>query len=379
MRVLALNPWHGGSHRAFLEGWIAHSRHEFTPVTLPAHRWKWRMRHAAVSFAQEVGRLAARGAEWDALLCTDMLNLAEFRGLCPTAVHRLPTAVYFHENQLAYPSRSEHDPPERDLHFAFTNFTTALAADAVWFNSNWHRQTFLASLRDWLHHMPDFDENGALDQIRARSSVQRPGIEVPIASIRQTARSPLHIVWAARWEYDKDPETFFTAIRQLVEQDVPFNISVLGESFRDAPDCFENSRHWLGDRVLNWGYLESRAAYRQVLSQADVFVSTARHEFFGIAAAEAIASGCVPLLPDRLAYPELVGSDPQYLYDGTSEELATRLRQLADTPNNLAELYEHCTTLKTQIAQLDWRIRADDLDDALHTVAARPTDGLDRG
>ena len=60
MRVLALNPYHGGSHRAFLDGWMANSRHRFTLLTLPAHHWKWRMRHAAVTFA-ETGISTSRG------------------------------------------------------------------------------------------------------------------------------------------------------------------------------------------------------------------------------------------------------------------------------------------------------------------------------
>lgn len=50
------------------------------------------------------------------------------------------------------------------------------------------------------------------------------------------------------------------------------------------------------------------ASYPDVLLASDVVVSTARHEFFGVAPVEAMAAGCVPLLPDRLSYPELVPS-----------------------------------------------------------------------
>ena len=35
-------------------------------------------------------------------------------------------------------------------------------------------------------------------------------------------------------------------------------------------------------------------------------LSTARHEFFGMAVVEAMQCGCLPWLPDRLSYPELL-------------------------------------------------------------------------
>ena len=35
-------------------------------------------------------------------------------------------------------------------------------------------------------------------------------------------------------------------------------------------------------------------------------LSTARHEFFGVAVVEALLAGCLPWLPDRLSYPELL-------------------------------------------------------------------------
>ena len=73
MRVLALNAYHGGSHAAFLDGWAARSRHDLTVLTLPAHHWKWRMRHAAETFATQA---AALDGTFDAVWCTSMLDLA---------------------------------------------------------------------------------------------------------------------------------------------------------------------------------------------------------------------------------------------------------------------------------------------------------------
>jgi glycosyltransferase involved in cell wall biosynthesis len=335
-RILALNPWHGGSHRAFLDGWIQHSQHEFTVLPLPAYKWKWRMRHAAVTFSQQLHELLTGDSgdrpEWDALFCTDMLGLAEFRGLCPEAVRQLPAVVYFHENQLTYPTQKDE---ERDFHFAYSNMTSALAADSVWFNSSFHRDEFLGALRDLLRRMPDFGHEDSVDAILARSSIQPPGIEIPATrreSDRVSAREsgPLRIVWASRWEHDKNPELFFAALDELSQRDVPFELSVLGESFRSSPSCFDEARVRFSDSIRHWGFAKDRADYLRILSESDVVVSTASHEFFGISVLEALAAGCRPLVPRALAYPETLGADSDSFHDGTAPGIAAALARLSD-------------------------------------------------
>ena len=81
--VLALNPYAAGSHRAFFDGWCARSRHDWTVVELPGWNWKWRMRTASVELADRARALWADGTRWDGVLCTDMMNAAEWRGLAP--------------------------------------------------------------------------------------------------------------------------------------------------------------------------------------------------------------------------------------------------------------------------------------------------------
>ncbi len=320
MHVLALEPYYGGSHRAFLDGWQRHSRHTWTTLTLPPYKWKWRMRHSAVHFA---ALLRERGLDdCQALFCSDMLNLAELRGLCP-AVTRIPNVLYFHENQLTYPVRHE---DERDYHFVLTNLVSALAADTVWFNSGYHRDDLLTALPDFLRRMPDHQPLAAVEQIAARARVLWPGIDVPEAAPAGDGRDgPLHVVWAARWEHDKGPETLFAALELLADRGQSIRLSVLGEQFRDSPPVFAEGRQRFADWIENWGF-QSAERYREILASADLFVSTAEHEFFGLSAAEAIARGTRPLLPDRLAYPELLaacGLDAgRHLYDGTAEGLA---------------------------------------------------------
>lgn len=265
-------------------------------------------------------------ADFDVLFCTDMLNVAEFRGLCTAEIRALPTIVYFHENQLTYPNRQESD---RDLHFAFTNMTTALAADRVWFNSAFHRDDFLAAVDRLIDRMPDCQPRGVADSIREKSEVHSPGVD---AFPARTARAPgpLRILWVSRWEHDKNPQTFFDALGLLVDRGCDFRVSVLGESFGRVPACFDTARKRLANHVEHWGFLPTQADYHKTLSAADVVVSTANHEFFGIAVLEAVAAGCFPLVPRRLAYPEILGETSKFFYDGSVAGLADRLLELAD-------------------------------------------------
>ena len=147
LKVLTLEPYYGGSHKAFLEGWMRFSRHEWTLLSLPPWKWKWRMRHSAITLANQTAEKIRTGEEWDIIFCSDMLNLAEYLGLVPQAIQKLPSVVYFHENQLTYPVAH---PQEFDFHYVLTNLITALASTEVWFNSSYHRDIFLDELQRFL-------------------------------------------------------------------------------------------------------------------------------------------------------------------------------------------------------------------------------------
>jgi glycosyltransferase involved in cell wall biosynthesis len=328
---------------------MRHSRHEFTVLTLPPYKWKWRMRHAAVTFAEQVRGLVRDGRRWQAVFCTDMLNLAEFRGLCPPVIHGLPAIAYFHENQLTYPLRRD-DP--RDFHFAFTNMTTALAAERVWFNSAFHRDEFLGAVADLAGRMPDYQPVAVASLARSKSAIHHPGIESwPTRPDRHPG--PMRILWVARWEHDKDPELFFQALEQLRDRRIAFRLSVLGESFGDVPPCFAQARRSFADSIDHWGYLPDRQEYRTVLQTSDVVVSTANHEFFGIAVVEAAAAGCYPVLPNRLAYPEVFGVESPCLYDGTRAGLVQRLVRLSAQAAR-GELLPMARRLATEMQRFRW-------------------------
>jgi hypothetical protein len=62
MKILLLEPYCGGSHRAWAQGYAARSRHDVTLLTLPARFWKWRMQGGALSVPSSP---ASTGRVWD--------------------------------------------------------------------------------------------------------------------------------------------------------------------------------------------------------------------------------------------------------------------------------------------------------------------------
>jgi glycosyltransferase involved in cell wall biosynthesis len=369
MRILALEPYYGGSHQAFLEGWSHAGRHEWTILPLPAYKWKWRMRHAAVTFAGQVRDRLAQGERWDLVFCSDMLNLAEFLGLAPQEVRDLPNLLYFHENQLTYPVRVE---DERDYQFGMTNMTSALAADAVWFNSAFHRDSFLGALKALLKRMPDYQPLEAVARIGAKARVLSPGVNE--SAPRGPRRpGPLRILWAARWEHDKNPEEFFAAIALLRARQIPFRISVIGEQFREVPEVLARARERFADHVDRWGYQPDRADYEAALLEGDVFVSTAGHEFFGLSAVEATLAGAYPLVPRRLAYPEVfdLQSDSTaegFFYEDGANGLADRLVDLARRVESNDSLFQAAESIRDRLRRFEWPNLAPVLDDAVEQI-----------
>ena len=234
LRILALEPYYGGSHRAVLDGLSERLEAEWTLVTLPARKWKWRMRGAAITMAEEVRRITsergpAADPPFDLIFSSTFLNLAEFRGLMPE-IARVPAIVYFHENQLVYPNRHT---AEWDFQFPLTNITSALSAERCIFNTEWNRTRFLEEIGPFLRQFPDHRPIGVAEKIAAKSEVLPPPFDPAAFDASPAVRGDrTRIVWPHRWEHDKNPEEFFRAVEVLAAEGLDFEVAVAGQAFR---------------------------------------------------------------------------------------------------------------------------------------------------
>ncbi|UCH23868.1 MAG: DUF3524 domain-containing protein [Deltaproteobacteria bacterium] len=339
MKFVFIEPFFGGSHRDFAKGLISHSRYRIELFTLPARFWKWRMRGAALYFAKKISLLN----QYDGIITTNLMSLSDFRALrengCP------PALVYFHENQLTYPLA----PAERmDYQFGFTDITTALAANRIIFNSCTHFDAFFSLIPGFIGMMPEYQPKWVIDAIRAKADVIYPGCRFPATTPKLKAlplsadETPL-IIWNHRWEFDKNPEDFFHALNAVLKKNLDFHLALLGENFQTVPKAFLAAKDQYKKRIVRYGYEKSKEKYRKWLQRGAIVISTARQENFGISVVEAIRSGCIPLLPHRLSYPEIIPAEyhDDFLY-----------KDQADLIDKLTFVLTHLKSLESKREQI---------------------------
>lgn len=332
MKIVLLESFFGGSHEQWAKALQANSKHEITILSLPDKHWKWRMHGGAISLAR---KFLEQNIEADLILASDMLDLNIFLSLTRAKTSATKTAIYFHENQLTYPwSPTDEDTRlKRDMHYAFINVSSALSADKLFFNSEYHLNSFINEVPNFLKVFPDYQENWIEDNLKSKSEVLYLNLDLSALINAKPEYSEVHkravVLWNHRWEYDKNPEAFFNVLYKLQDRGVEFKLIVLGEARKSSPDIFSEAKIRLADNILHWGFVKSRQEYAELLWQADILPVCSNQDFFGASVVEAMACNVFPLLPNRLAYPEHLPAayKETFLYNNF-EDLVNRLQRL---------------------------------------------------
>jgi len=361
VRVALVEPYYGGSHRAWADGYLANSANDVTLVSHPARFWKWHMHGAHLTLATDLAEVFE--AAPDVVLASSMMNVASFAGAARHTIGDAPIAVYFHESQFAYPL-SPLDRPDQT--YPMVNWSSAAAADLAIFNSEFHRTLFFEEAERFLRQFPDRRHGHMAANVRDRSMVLPVGVDLERIGIPvvRVDRPPL-ILWNQRWEHDKGPDEFVVLIEALLAEGFDFDVAVVGEQFVSAPESFDRLPELLGDRLVAFGFVPDDE-YIGLVRRADIVVSTADHEFFGIAIVEAMAAAAFPVLPNGLVYPERIPERyrARCLYDDAGT-LMSCVRWALEHPMQAAGVAKD---LAATVAKYDWSVVASAYDAVLESL-----------
>ena len=304
LRIGLLEPYDTGSHHAWLRVMPAtrphhHAAHPQRRVLEVAHARRRRDAGAPLSRAGRARRL---------LLATDMLDLTTFLALTRELTHAHPRA----RSTCTRTSSPTRRGPAKSATctMALSTMPRMLCAERVLFNSPYHLESWFDELPRLLKHFPDYNELPTVAALRARSEVLPLGLDLaalrrppPDAPRGGPAADPVEPPLGVRQE----PGEFLRALYALAERGLEFQRGAPGRGFVRVPPEFEEARARLGD--AHRAVRLCRAAMPTMPAGCGRPISSSAPPCTTFSAprwSRRMYCGCLPILPDRLAYPQFI-------------------------------------------------------------------------
>jgi len=318
--IWLLSAYRSASHASWAN-WLLDTFEEFNwhKLELPGRHFRWRIRGNPLSW---LNKLPANKP--DLILATSMVDLATLKGLNPQLAN-IPCIYYFHENQFAYPTnKQQHQSVDPHM----VQLYGALAADKIGFNSIYNQETFLNGVDRLLKMLPDEVPDNITDILKTKTEL----LPVPISKINTADnKNPQLILWNHRWEYDKAPELFVAALTKLNDMQVDFKLALLGARPAKKTSVLIHIEKKFADKIIV-NEKASRQDYLKFLSLSTIVVSTAIHEFQGLAILEAVSAGAIPVVPDDLCYREQYANEFRYAANDSSALAEKLFKFLKNAP-----------------------------------------------
>ena len=357
MNIYFLEAYDTGSHRYFhqkLEEQLKFLKKDikFHVISLKGRHWRWRLQGSHFQLGNDLNSLFKNNnnEKPDLIITTSLTDSAALRGLLSAELRSVPLIQYMHENQMSYPLAPNEHVYQRD-HLIREHIIPAfhlnqiLAADYTIFNSSFHQRVFFEGLEKFCLSRPDYSPLSLIKDLKEKTHVIPIPIEFPNSPLATFSERKECVLWNHRWEHDKNPHGFFQFARSLLAIKSDVNFCLLGENNHSPPPEFTKFKNDYPQNITAYGYLESRQAYLKQLSQNRLLPVTSYHDFLGLSVLEAMAFGVIPLLPNRLVYPELIPPElhSELLYDSEAQLLERSLILLKDglQPSKIKLIEDH--------------------------------------
>jgi hypothetical protein len=346
--ILALEPFYGGARRIMLDAMIHCSRHRWTLLKLPPRRIERRLSAAAHWFAEQLSR------HWvgrtNLLFTSEAMNLSDLYRLVPGLL-KLPSVVYFHDNQLPHVDASRETPLD------FVNLNTAAAASEIWFNSLYHLRTFLARASALVKRHPDLAARSPLPDLTAKAQVMPPPLGShfvqEIALAEHPKRERRNIFVETR---DADMNLLNNALGTVLRRGEKFHVTTVGpveQLLEDLPRTTLAETDELG--------------HIRGMLKSNLFISARTSATSDHHAVRALLAGCWPIVPQTGVYRELLPEvlHSSCLYDNSYGALASRMQDAWHLER--VEGYEN--EMVEILRRFDPIVACRAMDDRLHELA----------
>ncbi len=296
-----------GSHKSWAKELVSNlDEFEIDLLTDDSSTWKEAMLSSVENFK------LSKSKKYDLVIVTSMVNLLKFKQKFKLDA---PHVIYFHENQKAYPWTKNGKNNKQDTFINIQN-TSAKIADALLFNSKFNLDSFCEGSNTF----------------KKKAQILPVGLDIGILCKNKVNKNKeLTILWNHRWEYDKNPATFFQELRKL-KKTIDFKLIVTGESPPHVENqIFQKAKEEFKDNILHFGHVKSKDEYYRLLWQSHLAIVTSNHDFFGISICESTLCEVENLLPMKLAYPEHFKTHSNFY--SSNEELTQKLNHFIQKPS----------------------------------------------
>ncbi|XP_071666820.1 tRNA-queuosine alpha-mannosyltransferase isoform X8 [Patagioenas fasciata] len=334
MSVLLIEAFYGGSHKQLMDLLQEELQDDCVLCTLPAKKWHWKARTAALHFMQTV----PTSANYRVLFASSVLNLAELVAL-RRDLGKLKKVLYFHENQLAYPVQK---CQERDFQYGYNQVLSCLVADVVVFNSAFNMESFLTSIGKFMKLIPDHRPKDLEKIIRPKCQVLYFPVRFPDVSRFMPEHKLARLQKVIGVKRNGDAYQLEGLPGRQKSGDLMKNSNAHGESGLCTPEheglpspspaperpnkaeASESTNPCQGEDKQHLPFNLCNIMSGWDSRQRPLHVAWP-HRWV-----EAVYCGCYPLCPKALVYPEIFPAE--YLYS-TPEQLFKRLQNFCKRPD----------------------------------------------
>lgn len=368
------------SHQTWAEGYKRAANHDVELIIVPTDRWKWRMLASVAEYEHKISD------DCEILIIDGMFDITVLVALLKSRSHeRCPRIfVYMHENQLTTPF-TEKDRDKRNnthWHYGLAHLRSMMVADGLIFNSQQHLDVFGDALPKLINSQCPRDTvawhlQKARKLLETKCTILRYGLDLSKSDLNFDSKlstlNPTHIpilLWNARLEEDKNPESFLQLLHNLRKAKQLFQLIILGtdpSKDRKWQTRFEKE---FSEELLHLGWCSERKEYIKWLEKADIVISTANHETFGISIVESVWYGALPFLPLRLSYPEIFPPDdfPDHFYASARESLP-KLIKLFQTLGDPNRKKNSVLKARAAVEQFQWSLMGPIYDNFFESLA----------